>query len=40
LLDLIRIQKDSDTINLELQEAEISLKRGVAPYNQAVGELP
>ncbi len=40
LLDLIRIQKDSDTINLELQEAEISLKRGVARYNQAVGELP
>jgi outer membrane protein TolC len=40
LLDLIRIQKDSETINLEVLEAEISLQRGIARYNQAVGELP
>lgn len=40
LLDLIRIQKDSETINLEVLEAEISLQRGIARYNQAVGEVP
>ncbi|HFD12598.1 MAG TPA: TolC family protein, partial [Crenotrichaceae bacterium] len=40
LLDLIRIQKDSETINLEVHEAEISLQRGIARYNQAVGVLP
>ncbi len=40
LLDLIRIQKDTETINLEVQQAKLSLKRGVARYNQAVGEIP
>ncbi|MEE9426302.1 MAG: TolC family protein [Methylococcales bacterium] len=40
LLDLIRIQKDSETTYLETVEAEISLQRGIARYNQAVGELP
>lgn len=40
LLDLIRIQKDTETVSLELQQAEISLKRGIARYNQAVGEMP
>jgi outer membrane protein TolC len=40
LLDLLRIQKDSEAINLEALEAEISLQRGIARFNQAVGELP